>query len=719
SGSIISDNETAFVGGITGFMGRTSNSPEIVNCRNTATILATSSGVSGAGMARGGGIAGRMDDGRIFNSHNNGEVTGSGAYPSAGGIVGEIRNDAKVDQSGNTGKVTLTSNSWQGWVGGITGMVEAMRGIVTSSFNTGDIVLDGNTTATNPQYQAGGIVGNNRGTISDTYNRGNVTVIGTGSEAFAGGIVGNAGTSGSSSPSVVTRSYSTGNVTCGTNLGGVAGNVLANNATVTDTFWNNEAIQKVGSIELPAATRRGIGNGTGSAVGLSSSQMRLQASFTGFDFDEVWAISSSQNDGYPTLRTTLPRYNVTMLRGTGGSGSNPGVIGSYLKGETVSITAPAPSSANNRFVKWTTTSDDVVFADETNMETTFVMLGKNVTVTATYESVPYQTVSVVSGTGGGSRREGSTVSISASTAPSGKEFKEWIADGDDVVFADKNSRSTTFVMPRRAVTVTATYQDIGAVNCNLGGSCGKNPCQTPAVCDPCNACTGTCGQICDNKAHCTKIFRCLICEDCLSETPCDCGECGCEDCFIDGKCGICEDCLSGSSHSFEIVKQDKKIGNVDIFEGSIVIEDVEQSGELTIPWSELNNIKLDNMWLFKVNGNKVSEGAKPTINIDGSITATVESGSTYVLQRIQPGSIKGKGKVTGNRNDISISDALHTLMAVAKMPSSDAYGDADARCVRAAKVNNPDANDIVIADALQVLMFVARMSSSRVVLLQK
>ncbi len=65
---------------------------------------------------------------------------------------------------------------------------------------------------------------------------------------------------------------------------------------------------------------------------------------------------------------------------------------------------------------------------------------------------------VENGSGSGSYQEGDIVTITANTAPEGKEFDKWVSS-DGVEFADAGSESTTFVMPANAVAVTATYKD--------------------------------------------------------------------------------------------------------------------------------------------------------------------------------------------------------------------------------------------------------------------
>ena len=126
------------------------------------------------------------------------------------------------------------------------------------------------------------------------------------------------------------------------------------------------------------------------------------------------------------------------------------------------------------FDKWTT-SDGVEFANANSATTTFVMPAKAVTVTATYKDVPVTTyaVTVNSGTGGGNFAAGATVSITANAPETGKVFDKWTTS-DGVTFANENSANTTFVMPAKAVTVTATYKDISSETPDYKITAGEN-----------------------------------------------------------------------------------------------------------------------------------------------------------------------------------------------------------------------------------------------------
>jgi len=163
-------------------------------------------------------------------------------------------------------------------------------------------------------------------------------------------------------------------------------------------------------------------------------------------------------------------YTVTVVNGTGSS--------EYEEGATVAITADAPAQGK-QFSGWT--SADVTFADASSASTTFVMPAKAVTVTANYEDIPpvTYTVTVVNGSGSGEYEEGATVAITADAPAQGKQFSGWTSA--DVTFADATAATTTFVMPAKAVTVTANYEDIPPVTYTVtvttdgNGTASANP----------------------------------------------------------------------------------------------------------------------------------------------------------------------------------------------------------------------------------------------------
>ena len=69
-------------------------------------------------------------------------------------------------------------------------------------------------------------------------------------------------------------------------------------------------------------------------------------------------------------------------------------------------------------------------------------------------------VTVNNGTGDGTYESGVTVTITADEPETGKVFSEWQVVSGGVDLADAKSSTTTFVMPKNAVEVTAVYSDI-------------------------------------------------------------------------------------------------------------------------------------------------------------------------------------------------------------------------------------------------------------------
>ncbi|MBQ7455245.1 MAG: InlB B-repeat-containing protein, partial [Clostridia bacterium] len=166
---------------------------------------------------------------------------------------------------------------------------------------------------------------------------------------------------------------------------------------------------------------------------------------------ETVAGAMGEKDVTVTVTYTALTYAATVENGSGS--------GDYAAGETVNIAADDPEEGA-QFKEWTT-QDDLAIDSPTSAETFFIMPDHAVTVTATYEDIPVTTyaVTVENGEGDGDYEEGATVSISADAPAEGRRFKEWTTQ-DGVAFANAASAETSFVMPARAVTVTATYEEI-------------------------------------------------------------------------------------------------------------------------------------------------------------------------------------------------------------------------------------------------------------------
>ncbi len=134
--------------------------------------------------------------------------------------------------------------------------------------------------------------------------------------------------------------------------------------------------------------------------------------------------------------------------------------GNYSQGGTVEIVAKA-ASQGKVFDHWE--GDTQYLANASSATTTVTMPAKNITVTAVYSDIvanKYQ-LTVHSGSGDGEYEEGSIVSISATSAATGKVFDRW--EGDTQYLASTSSATTTVTIPAKSITITAKYRDVAAV----------------------------------------------------------------------------------------------------------------------------------------------------------------------------------------------------------------------------------------------------------------
>ena len=129
-------------------------------------------------------------------------------------------------------------------------------------------------------------------------------------------------------------------------------------------------------------------------------------------------------------------------------------------------------------VAWPTTTTHLDVVQDTNVHWYWV----NAKVDGKYQKlsasdsgyrVQYK-LTVTSGTGSTNCFANTTVPIVANAAPTGYSFKEWTGAAADVALVtSKTSASTTFKMPGRAVTLTATYKaNAYTVKFNANGGTG-------------------------------------------------------------------------------------------------------------------------------------------------------------------------------------------------------------------------------------------------------
>ena len=175
-------------------------------------------------------------------------------------------------------------------------------------------------------------------------------------------------------------------------------------------------------------------------------------------------ISAAGIVGAPTANPTAGTYaenqSVTFTSSTEGAtiyyttdGSEPTITGGVPAGTTAQYTAPiAVTGTEGQSI--TTTIKAIAVKDR--MQNSSVE-----TFAYTIQiPVPKYEVTVTNGSGSGNYAQGSTVTITANTAPNGQRFKEWTIESGNIILASSTSDTTTFVMPAGAVSVKANYEAI-------------------------------------------------------------------------------------------------------------------------------------------------------------------------------------------------------------------------------------------------------------------
>jgi len=155
-----------------------------------------------------------------------------------------------------------------------------------------------------------------------------------------------------------------------------------------------------------------------------------------------------------------------------------GTTGHYEAGDVILVEADDLSADGKKFSHWTATpaSANVVFYDDEAERTTFIMPGRDVTITAVFDDggEPMYTVNIVGGTmkwldddgeyydleDGGKLFELDIVLVLAATPVEGKVFSHWEASVTGGEFYDEEAEETTYRMPAKNVVITAVFREL-------------------------------------------------------------------------------------------------------------------------------------------------------------------------------------------------------------------------------------------------------------------
>ncbi|MED5596975.1 YDG domain-containing protein [Janthinobacterium sp. P210006] len=220
-----------------GMFGNIGTAGSVRNLSLSNVNISGSQAVFSASYTDIGALAGR-NNGTIENVSSSGAVHGSG-YINMGALVGT--NAGTLSNSRAAGTVVAGA---YGAAGGLVG-VNAAGGLIKGSSSA--------VATTSANYFAGGLAVFNRGTISDSYATGAISV-GSAGGSYGGGLAAINDTTG-----VVTNSYATGNVTGVSGLGGLLGRIESG-GTVDNSYATGNVT--------------GTGNNVGGLVGLSYGPIR-------------------------------------------------------------------------------------------------------------------------------------------------------------------------------------------------------------------------------------------------------------------------------------------------------------------------------------------------------------------------------------------------------------------------------------------------------------
>jgi len=232
-----------------------------------------------AGNAPVGGLAG-WSGGVVSNCFATGDVYGN---HNVGGLLGVNSNAvtncyATVDVSGNNDigglmgtNIGTASNCFA--TGNVEGTAYSVGGF--SGYNIGTISTSYATGNVNGPWWTGGLVGYNDNVVSDCYATGIVD---------GGGHIG--GLVGVNNSGIISNCYATGTVPgASSQIGGLVG---SNSSAISNCYYDIEA----------SGQANGVGNGDDSGVtGKLTAEMQQQATFVGWDFDNIWKICKDET--YP------------------------------------------------------------------------------------------------------------------------------------------------------------------------------------------------------------------------------------------------------------------------------------------------------------------------------------------------------------------------------------------------------------------------------------
>ena len=356
---------------------------------NTAAVNASSANVNVYGQKNLGGFLGAYASKTLvsdISAAGNVNVFGAG---SSGGLIGVFTSTAILRNSHASGNVVIPVAMSTQRIGGLIG--EFSTGKIQYCYATGNV---GSISFSGQNYYAiGGLVGYSVGTIEKSYATGITSV--NGLETNVGGFVGQA--AGGS----ITNNYAMGKVFAPSPLSaGIGGFIGSSRATLKNNY-SAVATSFTGSTGSSFLGKKEGGTVSGNyfdvniagtansidAAPKATTDMKIKATFVGWDFDTVWSIDEGVS--YPQLRPYVATYSVTYNGNGSTSGQAPADSGLYPTSGTVTVLDNTGMLKRSGFVfaGWNSKADGT--GDDYAPASSFSMPSRNLTLYATWIPLTY------------------------------------------------------------------------------------------------------------------------------------------------------------------------------------------------------------------------------------------------------------------------------------------------------------------------------------------
>lgn len=249
-------------GGLIGYFEQDNSTAFLVNSHFSGFVY---------GHIETGGLVGQLWKGKfeMFQCYSESEITDAMGMGSAGGLIGLVNNDqgSVIRSSYATGKINGVTGD--NLYGGLIGQPGPTSVTFENCYSRCDIIISGDA-----YYIYGGIAGADASNnYIHTYSAG---VVPQSINPASGGFI------------------------------GTGGSLIQGEAC----FWDEQV----------SGHSNGIGNVTPDPEwlsGKSTENMKLETTFTGWDFDNIWAIDPLKNDGYPYLQMNQPFVTTAEISDVG------------------------------------------------------------------------------------------------------------------------------------------------------------------------------------------------------------------------------------------------------------------------------------------------------------------------------------------------------------------------------------------------------------------